>query len=293
VAEIINLLTAVRDKIGYESFIFIAFSFITIAFGEQLNDQIPSELEAILRAIAGILFAVGLLIAFLRVFHSFFTLRPARGMIDGFASGLVAGFIGGYFGYGSHSIAAYDIHPLLRMLLCVPFSIAVGGVLGLCIDLYHPDRKIPWRKYIGSIILSFAVLFSLVGFGIFIFVPSFSGAGIILSDIQLIFEVALVTMSAIIAFGFGWPLKKYIYRLLFIFFSIAVARIITHTVFIDNLNQTNFRLSQKQYVSGLEGGLDLTFSVIILMLWFIASYGLFYLDHPPARWLERLLTRFR
>jgi hypothetical protein len=44
------------------------------------------------------------------------------------------------------------------------------------------------------------------------------------------------------------------------------------------------------WVSGLEGGIELAISAIILMIWFIATYGWFYLNHPIARRLERLLT---
>ena len=56
-------------------------------------------------------------------------------MVDGLATGLVAGLVGGYFGYGFHSGSQYSMHPFLITLLCVPFSVAIGGVIGLCIDL--------------------------------------------------------------------------------------------------------------------------------------------------------------
>lgn len=255
--EITNFLTAARDKIGYEAFIFIGFSFITLTFSEQLSDKVPTPIQMTLRGLAGILFALGLLIAFLKIFYSFFTLRPARGMIDGLATGLIAGLIGGYFGYGFHSGSQYPMHPFLRTLLCVPFAIAIGGVLGLCIDLYHPDRTISWRKYLGALILSFSVLFALVGFGLFLFVPTFPGTGIMLSDIQLIFEVGLLVMTSIVAFSFSWPIKKYLARLLLVFFSIAVARIITFLVAIEDPEQSPIRLGQRQYFEGLEGGIEL------------------------------------
>ncbi|MGD1860178.1 MAG: hypothetical protein ACFB0E_09440 [Leptolyngbyaceae cyanobacterium] len=293
--EIINFLTAIRNKIGYEAFIFIGFSFITLTFGEQLSasSKVAPELEVTIRVLAGILFAVGLLIAFLRIFYSFFTLRPARGMIDGLAAGLIAGLIGGYFGYGFHSGSQYPLHPFLRTLLCIPYATSIGGILGLCIDLYHPDRKISWRKYLGALVLSFAILFAVVGFGLFLFVPAFSGAGITLSNIQLIFEVGLLAITAIVAFGFSWPIKKYLTRFLFIFFSITIARIITFLVAIENPAQSVVSLGQLQYLDTLEGGINLAISAIILMLWFIATYGCFYLDHPIATRLERFLTTSR
>ena len=115
--------------------------------------------------------------------------------------------------------------------------------------LYHPDRKISWRKYLGAFVLSFAVLFALVGFGLFLFVPTVSGAGIMLSDIQLIFEVGLLVMTSIVAFGFSWHIRKYLARLLLVLFSIAVARIITFLVVIEDLKQSGIRLSQRQYFS--------------------------------------------
>jgi hypothetical protein len=47
--EIINFLTAVRDRIGYEAFIFVGFSFITLTFSEQLSDKVPPQIQMILR----------------------------------------------------------------------------------------------------------------------------------------------------------------------------------------------------------------------------------------------------
>jgi hypothetical protein len=185
------------------------------------------------------------------------------------------------------------VHPLLRTILCVPFAVAIGGVLGLFIDLYHPDRTISWRKYLSALILSFAMLVALVGVGLFTFVPAFPGAGITLSDIQLIFEVGLLVMISTIAFSFSWQFEKYLARLPLALFCIAVARLISFLVIIKGPSQAIIRLGQRQYLSGIEGGVELAFSAIILMLWFIATYGFFYLNHPIARRLERLLTPSR
>ena len=175
--SVISFLEALRERIGYESLVFISFSFITLIFLEQLRGNVSEQIEVILQGTAGILFSVGLLIAFLRSFHSLFTLRPAKGMIDGLASGFMAGLFGGYFGYGLHHGSQYTTHPFIRAILCVPFAIAIGGVLGLCIDLYHPDRSISWRKYASALVAAFAILFSLVGVSIFMLVPKTKDAG--------------------------------------------------------------------------------------------------------------------
>jgi hypothetical protein len=147
-----------RRQIGYEPILFLSLAFIAVAFANQIpmTDR-GATLGRLIIFVAGCLFGLGVLIALLRTVSALFTHRPARGLIDGLAAGLLAGVVGGTFGYGLHSVYRYPdgfaspyVEPAaFRVALCVLFATPLGGVVGVFIDLLHPDRQVPWRSYFG------------------------------------------------------------------------------------------------------------------------------------------------
>lgn len=290
--DLLGFFKIIQKTIGVQAIAFMVIAFACLAFKSQLGDKAPVGLSQATFVMAGLLFATGLLVAVLRLFAATFQHRPARGMIDGLAAGLFAGLLGGFFGYGYHTGPGYENQSsYYRILLCVVFAIPIAGVLGLCVDLFHPDRKIPWRDYLGAIVLSFAILFVFVGFGVSFFSPVVEGAGITLGDFQLIFEFGVAMLLAMMAFSFRWPVKRFLARSVLLISSIALARALTFLVYVEVPGQGNVRLCSRMFPKDLTGDVELAVSVIILMLWFIASYGAFFLNHPANRWLDEKLGR--
>lgn len=170
-----------RKKIGYEPLLFFALASATLGFAAKLRNDVGKNqtLVSLLDFSAGCLFAIGLLIALLRIVSVFFSHRPARGFIDGLAAGLIAGLLGGLFGYGSHDVLFFPgfepqpyVEPAyIRTAYCVLFAVPIGAVVGVLCDLVHPDRAIPWRKYLGAVILAVGVLICVTGLGVGVFSP--------------------------------------------------------------------------------------------------------------------------
>lgn len=288
----LTILEVLRGKVCGEAVICILFSFLTLMFSEQLSGGLPLGVEMTLKSIAGFLFIAGLLVAFLTPSHFSSLSYPARGIIDGLVAGFVAGAFGGLLGYGgllnygSHSTFVYTTTPLFRTLLCIPFSIVVGGVLGFCVDIFHPYRQIAWRKNAGVITLCIIALFVSVGICLFNLVPTANDVGIQLHDIEIIFEVCLFAMTAITTLRFDWSMRKYLARVPILLINIFMARVFTSVVFLSDTKES-IKLSEWQYITGTAGGIDLSASVFILMAWFLLSYGSFYLSSPVSRWSEQ------
>ncbi len=290
-AEILESLNAVRKKIGYEAFIFFVMSFVTLTFGDKLGKDAPEVLRNSVPILAGGLFFVGIIIALLKLFAVFFSHRPARGLIDGLAAGIMAGVMGGYFGYGYHGGSNYIESPFFRMALCVLFATPIGGILGLFMDLFHPDRPIQLKKYLGVAILVFSSAIVVVGYGIVQFVPRLRG-GITLGDVQLIFEIFLLIISGLTAFSFSWPFKKIGIRSCTLFASIVIARVYTLIIPTRDPLQKGISLYQRKFlynsndIHDISGNIDLAFTVVTFMVWTLVTYALFYKDHRLYRLLN-------
>jgi hypothetical protein len=166
-----------RKKIGKWPLLFFTLAITTATFTSNLKTD--EEITSLLNFTAGCLFALGLL----KIISAFFTHRPARGLIDGLGAGLVAGIIGGFFGYGFHNVfelpgftpLSYVEPRYYRIGLCVLFATPVGGIMGMLCDLAHPDRAIPWRKYIGAMILAITILLCVTGYGVHFTYPLWKG----------------------------------------------------------------------------------------------------------------------
>jgi hypothetical protein len=289
--EILESLNVVRKKIGYESFIFLVMSFVTLTFGDKLGKDAPEVLRNSVPILAGGLFFIGIIIALLKLFAVFFSNRPARGLIDGLAAGIMAGVIGGYFGFGYHGGSNSIDSPFFRMALCVLFATPIGGILGLFIDLFHPDRPIQWKKYLGIAILVFSSTIVVVGYGIIQFVPQLKD-GITLGDLQLLFEIFLLIISGLTAYSFGWPFKKIRIRYCTLFASIALARVYTLIIPVRDPLQEGYRLYQRRFlynpsdIHDISGKIDLAFTIVTLMVWTLVTYALFFKDHRFYRLLN-------
>ncbi len=289
----LSFLNKYRKMIGSEPLLFFVLAILTLQYGQYQT----SELKDIFKPVSGVLFTFGLLIALLRVVGTFFKQRPARGMIDGLLAGLFAGILGGSFGYGYHD---YSEPALLRIILCILFAVPSGGALGVVIDLLHPDRSIPWRKYFGSLMLAISLLFIVVGMGFTLFLPKMHyGNGINVFDLQLICEFYLFFMVTIVVISFEWPIKKLVRRFLLLIIAIVPARALTFFVQLNDSNPLiNGRLGERQFlVDSSKEGAERVFAigsgyyvmaiaVIVFMIWTLSAYAFYYKDHPLSLWLD-------
>lgn len=282
--EILTALNALRKRLGIESIVLITLSFAILSFGGQLDSDLKKEYSELITIVAGAFFCLGLLIGLLRFVSRLFNDRPARGILDGLAAGLIAGILGGALGYGSHSGPDYDEPGYIRIGLCIMFALPIGGVVGFFIDLLHPDREIPYKRYLSAIILGVSILLSFVGIGLFLFVPTIQNDGIMLGEIQLLFEVFLVVLAIIVVIDRNWSIKKYLLRLPNIVLGILLARLYTTFSVSNSGYDYGMPLYLRQYFSAPEGDVNLIVTVVSFVVWSVAFYGLFYFDHPVNQW---------
>ena len=308
-AAILNSLRGFQGRIGWQPMLFFTLAFVALAFARGIpGDGSNSDLNRFVTFVACSLFGLALLTAVLRVTSTYFRHRPARGLIDGLAAGLIAGLVGGALGYASHTghfmglpyEASYADDPVARrMAVCVLFTVPVAGLLGVLLDLVHPTRRIAWAKYAGAIVLAVALVVCLTGFGIYAFATDSDGPGITVSDVQLLFEVFLLTISAIMAVSFRWPLRKFLARLPLLALAVAAARVPTFVLHSSDPAQAGVPLYLRRFLREYETSLadrisganadwavQLAFVVIMLMAWTVAAYVLFYKDHRLSRWLD-------
>jgi hypothetical protein len=298
-----------RKQIGNWPLLFFTLAITTVTFTGNLKTD--ERITSLLNFTAGCLFALGLLIALLKVISAFFTHRPARGLIDGLGAGLVAGVIGGFFGYGFHNVMELPGFPprhyieptYYRIGLCVLFAVPVGGIMGMLCDLAHPDRVIPWRKYISAMILAICILLCVTGYGVAFYVPAMQEAGIVVSDIQLLFEIFLLSFSFIVTASFDWPLRRVAARLPILLAAIVVARLFTFSLpsFDPQIAGAGGKLYQTEYIFDVDESttagwlmsgplapwiIEMAMTIIIFMIWVIISYFIFFKAHRLTRWLD-------
>lgn len=282
--EVLSFLQTQLPKIGYESPVLLSFGLLLGHFATTL----PERFRAAAQAAAGILVAAGVLTGLLRAFSIFFKNRPARGMIDGLAAGLIAGLVGGLFGYGWHTGPGYEAESsLLRIFYCTVFAVPVGGVLGFCFDLVHPDRRVEWRSLLGPVIISFGALFGLAGAGVVWFVPRMRGAGITVGDLQLLFEVHVFAAAMIACFYFACDGAVYVRRTIKLLVSIAVTRSITTLAPYDSICQPlSDALTKMQFLipdpSCKEQPEWMAIAVAAFMVWSYATYAWMFHGQKPA-----------
>lgn len=315
--------------IGRIPIVFVFLATMTVSFGTKYPDEAESSIREILHFAGFVLFSIGLLVAVLKLVSVAFNKRPARGMLDGLAAGLLAGLVGGAFGYGFHAHyiipetangAGYWLYAeprILRISLCVLFAVPVGGVLGAILDVVHADRDVKWRLYLGPLLLAIGLLLVGVGVGLYTFLPDMHNSlsvseqieqrtfsiGIIISDIQLLFEVFVIGFASIVFTSFGWSSRKMLSRIiLFIAISILarVPTFILHSP--DAVEQAGVPLYKHRFIYSevsqaqerwgsffAESSATAAFWIIAFMLWSVAAYYAIYKDWPLVRFSDKML----
>jgi len=165
--------------------------------------------------------------------------------------------------------------------------------MGMLCDLAHPDRAIPWRKYIGAMILAISILLCVTGYGVAFYTPTVEGAGIMVSDIQLLFEIFLLSFSFIVTASFDWPFRRVAARLPILLGSIVVARVLTFVLpsFDSQMAGAGGKLYQTQFFADTDDSasttgfmswdlepwkINMALTVIIFTIWVILSYFIFF-----------------
>jgi hypothetical protein len=196
------------------------------------------------------------------------------------AAGILAGVVGGYFGFGYHTAPDYVEVPFIRVMLCILFATPVGGVLGLCFDLFQSDRQIPWRTFLGVILVSLVMLAVVVIYGLLYFIPTMKGHGINMSDLQLLFELFVAFSIIIVAIEFNWPIGKIIARIPLFVASVLIARIATYLIMPAMTPPTPhcFSLSCSEFINSVNGRSNFAVSVVLLMAWSVCTYAILVID---------------
>jgi hypothetical protein len=281
--EVLKALERIHDRIGWQSEVLVTMAVLIKLFVEKVPTHNETA-DAFCDRLAWVLFAAGTLLGLLKAFASFFKNRPARGMVDGLAAGLFAGLVGGSLGYGIHSGPGYVDHAILRIGLCTLFAMPVGGVLGLCFDLMHPDRAINWRTGLGVIALGLALLFLLVSFGMSQFIPVMKGIGATLGDVQLLFETYILLASALAAFSFSWSRRRFLVQYGVLAAILAAGHVLTRWLPSRNLCQYPVarHLADRQFTAGDDGlGCPddralFAVVIVVLMFWSLLAYAVFF-----------------
>ena len=285
--DLIAAIKSLHGKIGATAETLFAFA-VAIEAGVTVGkDQIPYVTE--MAQCGWLIFGLAVVVGMIKAFGPLFAGRPARGVIEGLGLGLLAGVIGGALGYGWH--AEMDDVRLLRIELCMAFAMPVGSVLGLCFDLIHPDKPRDWRASIGYVGLGLGIAIFAVCVGEASLVPGMDGVGIVVGEIQLLFEVYLLLAAALAAFSFGWERRRFVRQYALLIALVAVARAAVSWVPASNIcqNPASTRLSQWQIYP--DAGMpetcpagDGTFAatVLVLMLWTVVAYTIFYKTGVPG-----------
>jgi hypothetical protein len=285
--EILRFIQGQLHKIGYEAPVFIGFAVLLAQFASTLADGSPFKGPA--QAAAGVLLTIGVLVGLARAFSRFFQYRPARGMVDGLAAGLVAGLVAGFLGYGWHSGPGYGPESsAIRAMFCTAFAVPIGGLLGFCFDLVHPDREFDWRKYLTGVVLSFGTLFLVAGASVVLFAPRMKGPGISVADLQLLFEVYVLTIGMMTCFYFACPPRVYARRAAILLASAVMVRLVTHlTPYDSNCQPFASTLAQMQFLipspECKERPEWLAIAVIGLMVWAFVTYAAMFRGQKAAR----------
>jgi hypothetical protein len=205
-------LTAMRSTFGFQGYLFVSLSFITLIFSGILPSDLPPIYKYVTAIVAIILFVIGLLVGLLRIFVPYFQTRPARGLLDGLAASTLAALIGGYFGYGHHTGEGYDDPAYIRLIWCALFTIPVGALIGLAFDMFQSDHDIQWRLFFGTLL---AALIADIGIilGLFqLFIPTMTGRGVTLGDMHLICVIFIAASILITSIQFKWNVTNSILR---------------------------------------------------------------------------------
>lgn len=274
--HLVRLWEWVRDKVGWVASLFIALALLLLGSAHLVSE---STLKPAISGFGAILLIIGILLGLLNAFSAYFQTRPARGLVDGALAGLIAGTVGGLLGYGSHVGPSYVDAGFVRVGICIAFSVPLGSVAGLVCDLVHPDRDIDWRRYFAAITLAVAVLLVASVGATVMLVPVMKGAGISIFDLQLVFEVFLLTSAALASFSFAWSLKRFLSQGIFILISIAVARSVTSFVTYSGRCQAGEPIGQVQFNVDPgcdEGGPLFAMTVLAFLIWTVFSYAAFF-----------------
>lgn len=279
--ELVKILGEIKEKIGYNSFILLAFSFMVVAFEKQLGEEVQEKYKLMLIAIGGSLFFLGLIAALLSVFVAYFSNRPARGLLDGLAAASLSGLVGGYFGFGYGVGSPYVEPQYVRIGMCFLFAVPVGGFLGLCLDLVRADRPVEWRKYLSVFIMSSVLLFGSCALGIAYFAPVVDGAGMIYADLLLIFVLYVFFMILIESIQSGWGLARFIRSMFAFIICTAIVYIFSWLVTIEIGHNYWFECErlicmefQADPENRLVGQENFILSLLGLMSWTIVTFVL-------------------
>ncbi|MEY8827376.1 hypothetical protein AB9K34_02990 [Sedimentitalea sp. XS_ASV28] len=185
---------------------FLAISAVIGGFiGSAPTEKIPDVVRVFFVSLTWMLFAFGILTIVLRLVSGAFSTRPAKGLIDGMAAGLVAGFVGGMLGYaGATHMHMPGFEPMeygslwSRLLPIIVFSVPLGGIVGMALDFAHPSTDFHIKKYIGAILLGLASTAIVLGGFVTFMAPVGQEHGIQFQHLQVIYEVYLLSFTALV-----------------------------------------------------------------------------------------------
>ena len=238
---------------------------------------------------ASMLFFTGLIVALLRVCSEYFRSIAGRSLANGLFAGMLSGVIGGVFGFGWHQ-DGYVEHQLYRTFLCIVFATPIGGLAGLSLFVLHPKVHINWRKHLGGILLARLLTFGFIGLALIYFIPTMEARGIIISDLQLIFEIYLLVLFILTAFSNRWNIRKSLGRVVLLLLSVMLARLTTFMLPIplSHIHHEGHRLYEWEYTTYHEDNTIFVFTIVTLLVWAIITYAVLIKDYRLTKYIDHL-----
>lgn len=287
--KIIDALTKLRAKIGDRSYIAIILAIVVLLAGKQLCPLGSSHCVAIVRIVAGSLFVFGLAQGLGQVYAPVI-LRPAgRGFGDGVTCGVLAGFVGGIAGYGAHSAAdGWTEGTAYRILIVVAFATPLGGVMGVCFSLVKPNIQIDWRAHFGVLLGGMTIAFGGLALIVTTAIPGVQHRGILLRDVQLVFEIFLAFSIALVAIEDRWKLAKIIATYGIVSVFIIVGRFVTHFLPVNISEYGVSHLSEIEFFLP-DGFWNFLLTFFVGFMGTISVYTIVVRESSLSGWLDRKL----
>lgn len=288
--KLLDLLKEVRSKIGDRSYVAMILGVVVLTMGNELCPQSLPHCVAIVRIVAGFLFLLGLCEALGRVYVPVLIMPASKGFGDGLTCGFFAGLIGGALGYGAHTAAdGWTEGPAYRVLLVVAFTLPIGGFMGACCSLVKPDAQIDWRKYAGVLFGGMVVVFGGLALITTTAIPEVQNRGILLRDVQLVFEIFLVFIALLSAFSAKWKLSDTVAALTACVLLIGIGRLATHFVSVNPSEYGVNRLGEIEFFLP-DGFWNLLLTLLVGFVGVLAAYGI---AMREPLWSARLFRKSR
>lgn len=181
------------EKVGWQSVALILVGGGAMALSGSLPDTSFSLTKNFfLPGLALFCFSTGSLLVLVKILGGTLVARPGQGLIEGAAAGALASIVGGFLGFGfrpffDDGFVTLEYPPrYIRILTLLVPAVPLAAVVGLLLDLLHPNIKSLKRLGAGHFAL-FSVMLLFLSIAVIHLNPVyFEEAGATYGDVQLV-----------------------------------------------------------------------------------------------------------